>query len=46
MTSLLSLQAHVEIKETEVTVICSNLVIAPFVPLRLHPGSCPKGFDY
>lgn len=41
MTSLLSLQARVEVKETVMMVIRSDLAIALFVPLR-NNGSCPK----
>ena len=46
MTSLFSLQAHVEIKKMTIIAICSDLVIALFVQLRLHPRSCPKGLDH
>lgn len=42
MTSLLSLQAQIEIKETVIMVMHKNLVTAPFVPLRLHPRSCQR----
>ena len=42
MTSLLSLQAQIEIKETVIMVMHKNLITAPFVPLRLHPRSCQR----
>ena len=42
MTSRLSLQAQIEIKETVIMVMRKNLVTAPFVPLRLHSRSCQR----
>lgn len=46
MTSLVSLQAHAEIRKTGIMVIRGNLVVSASVPSRLHPGACLERSGY